>query len=110
MLTIHVFLNNNAWFTFCFSSPILLPLLEVDFTVNSIVDGVLNDEETIYVPKTLLPLMILKQYVLFTDISFRGGRYIFMELTEVLNNRENFDLDLLLTNQMAFIFRVCKRG
>uniref|UniRef100_A0A7M5XFK1 Short-chain dehydrogenase/reductase 3 n=2 Tax=Clytia hemisphaerica TaxID=252671 RepID=A0A7M5XFK1_9CNID len=41
-------------------SPILLPLLEVDFTVESIVCGVLNDEETIYVPRMLLPLMILK--------------------------------------------------
>jgi len=44
-----------------FSSPILLPLLEVDFTVDSIVGGVLNDEEVIFVPRLLLPILILKQ-------------------------------------------------
>jgi len=55
------FFIKTGMFEGCTSgSPIMLPLMEVDFTVNSIVDGVLNDEEMIYVPRILMPLMILK--------------------------------------------------
>lgn len=55
------FFIKTGMFGGCVSgSPILLPLMEVDYTVNSIISGILNNEETIFVPKLLMPLLILK--------------------------------------------------
>lgn len=41
-------------------SPTLLPIMEPEYVVNQIVAGVLNDEKIVFIPKTLMAIVIFK--------------------------------------------------